>query len=67
MQFQLLKVKTQSVWVCWICTTFIYNQIQFGRVEVPCLGHHLVYPNLTAPSYRKNDISLKSNYKLTLN
>ena len=51
MQFQLLKVETQSVQVCWICTAFRYNQTQFRRVEVPSLGNHMVYPQLSHPSY----------------
>ena len=51
MQFQLLKVETQSFQVFWICTTFRYNQIQFRRVEAPSLGHHMVYPPLSDPSY----------------
>ena len=33
-----LKVETQSIQVCWICTTFRYNQAQFRGVEVPSLG-----------------------------
>ena len=37
MQFQLLKVETQSVQVCWICTAFRFDQTQFGKVEVPSL------------------------------
>ena len=47
MQFQLLKVETQSVQVCWICTGFSYNITQFRRVELPCLGHQMVYPCLS--------------------
>ena len=50
MQFQLLKVETQSVQVCSIFTTFRYNQMQFRREEVPSLGHHMVYPRLSDPS-----------------
>ena len=51
MQFQLLKVETQGIQVFWIYTTFRYNQTQFRRVEVPSLGHHMVYPPLSDPSY----------------
>ena len=28
-----------------------YDQTQFRRVEVPPLGHHVVYPPLSHPSY----------------
>ena len=51
MQFQLLKEKTQSVQACCICTTFRYNPVQFRRVEVPSLGHHMVNPRLSYPLY----------------
>ena len=48
MQFQLLKAEIQSVQVSYICTTFRYNlKIQFGRVEVPSLVHHMVHPRLS--------------------
>ena len=49
--FKFLKVETQSVQVCWICTTFRYNQMQFKRVELPSLGNHMVYLRLSHPSY----------------
>ena len=52
MQFQFLKVETQSSQVCWKCTTFRYDQTHFRRVEEPCLGHHMIYPRLSHPSLR---------------
>ena len=61
MQFQLLKVETQSVQVCWICTGFRYNQTQSRRVEVPSLGHHVVYPRLSHPSYELERTIFYSN------
>ena len=61
MQFQLLKVETQSVQVCWICTPSKYNQMQFRRVEVPSLGNHMVYPCLSHPSYELERIISHSN------
>ena len=45
------KMETHSIQVCWICTTFKYNQTQFRREEVPSLGHDMVYPRLSDPSY----------------
>ena len=51
MKFQLVKVETQSIQICWICTTFRYNQTQFIRVELPFLGHRIVYSRLSHPSY----------------
>ena len=51
MQFQLLKVETQSVQVCWIYTSPRYNQTQFRNVEVPSLGYHMVFLRLSYPSY----------------
>ena len=51
MQFQLLRIETQSVQICWTCTTFRYNQTQFRRVEVPSLGHHMVSQRLSDLSY----------------
>ena len=51
MQFQLWKVLTKSVQVCWLCTTFRNNQTQFRRGEVPSLGHDIVYPRLPYSSY----------------
>ena len=38
--------------------------MQFGRVELPTLRHHMVYPRLSHPSYKpeKNKISFKFNY-----
>ena len=50
-QFQILKVETQNVQMCRICTAFRYNQTQFRRVEVPSLGNHMVHPRLSHPSY----------------
>ena len=46
-----IKVEPQSVQVCSICTIFRYNQTQFKRVEVPSLGHHMLFPRLSDPSY----------------
>ena len=46
-----LKVETQSVQVCWICTTFRYNQTQLRTVEALSLEHHMVYPRLCNSSY----------------
>ena len=61
MQFQLLKVETQSVQVCWICTTFRSNQRQFERTEVPSLEYHMVYPRLPHPSYELERAISRSN------
>ena len=67
MQFQLLKVETQSVQICWICTTFRYNQTQFKRVEVPSLGHHTVHKLISSIIWtRKNTISFKSKNSLAI-
>ena len=63
MQFQFLKVETQSAQVCWICTTFRYDQTHFRRVEVPYLGHHMIYPRFSHPSLRTISLSNLSIYK----
>ena len=59
MQFQLLKVESQSVQVCWICTTYRYNQTQFRRVEVPFLGNHMVYPRI---SHSSNELERRTSH-----
>ena len=61
MKFQLLKVERQRIQIWWICTTFRYNQTQFTRVEPPSLGHHIVYPRLSHPSYEVERTKSHSN------
>ena len=51
MQFQFLKVDTQSIQVCRVCTTFRYNQMRFRKVKLPSQGHYMVYLRLSDPSY----------------
>ena len=53
MQFQLLKVETQSIQV--------YNQTQFRGVEVPSLGHRMKYSRLSLPSYELERKISRSN------
>ena len=60
-KFQLLKGETQSVQVCKICITFRYNKMQFSRVEVHSLGHHMVYPRLSYLSYELKRKMFHSN------
>ena len=59
--FNFLKVETQSVQVCLICTAFRYNQMQFRRVEVPSLGNHMLYLSLSHPSYELERTIFHSN------
>ena len=54
MQFQVLKVETQRI-------QFQNNQMQFRRVEVPSLGHQMVYPRLSHPSYELEKMISISN------
>ena len=62
MQFKILKVETQRVWVCWICTTFRYNQTQFRREEVSSVRHVVSALIWSIMWIRKNKISFKSDY-----
>ena len=62
LQVHPLKVETQRV--CWICSTFRYNQTQFRRVEVPLSGTSRGVSTLISSIIwtRKNNTSFKSNY-----
>ena len=51
--FNFQKQKPRASKSAEFARLFRYNQRQFRRIEVPSLGHHMVYPSLSHPSYEQ--------------